>query len=116
MKLYDLTKQLLEEYEPLRNDDKKLLWATWSKLGLTDNGTISKDKFYNAPSSESVTRARRKVQENYPNLQANEIVKGYRKEIERQKGTHIYREKITTHYRFIRNSVEKCDCELGESH
>lgn len=79
MKLYDVVKRLLEIYPALRNSDKKLLWAVWNVKGLVVNpsnqlqsgyGYITRGNFYKAPSSESVTRARRKVQELHPELRA----------------------------------------------
>lgn len=120
MKLYDLTKQLLEQYEPLRSDDKKLLWAVWTKMKLVEAGSITKELYYKAPSSESVTRARRRVQENNPELQATQAVQEARKQIEKEKGTHVYRDEVvvpfTQHLNFIGNVAFKCSCQIGRNH
>jgi len=120
MKLYELTKLLLEQYEPLRSDDKKLLWATWNKMGLVENESISKKNYYRAPSSESVTRARRKVQENSPELQATKEVKKFREDIQNKKGTHVYREKVVVphgpHFYFDNGVAYECNCQIGENH
>lgn len=93
MKLYDTVLKLLEDYEQLRNSDKKLIWCVWYKQGLS-NTSITKEDFLRAKSSESITRARRKVQELHPELQATSTVKMRRAEIERQKGTFVYREQL----------------------
>lgn len=92
--LYDKVKELLIKYPELRNSDRKLLWATWYVLGLVTDGVIAKDNFYKAPSSESITRARRKVQENNPELQASEKVKKERIIKQNSKGTFVYREQL----------------------
>lgn len=95
-KLYDVVKQLLIDWEELRNSDKKLLWAVWNTKGLVSHdGKISRLDFYQAPSSESVTRARRKVQENHPELQATSAqVKSKRGQKQQTKGTFVYREEL----------------------
>lgn len=120
MKLYDLTKQLLEQYEVLRSDDHKLTWAVWTKMGLTKNGSISKEDFYNAHPIESITRCRRKIQEKYPELQATQAVQEARKQIEKEKGTHVFRDEVVVpfapHVRFKGNVAVKCSCKLGTNH
>ncbi len=120
MRLYDLTKQLLEQYEPLRDDDHKLTWAVWTKMGLTENGYITKENFYQSTPIESITRCRRKIQEKYPELQASQSVQMARKEIETQKGTHVFRDEIVVpfaaHKRFEGNVVVDCNCQIGSTH
>lgn len=99
MKLYDTVKQLLTVYPQLRNSDKKLLWAVWTMKGLVKVNlegvkSISRESFYKAPSSESVTRARRKIQEEFPHLQATQEVQESREEKQLTKGTFVYRENV----------------------
>lgn len=53
---------------------------------------IIKENFYNAPSAESITRARRKVQEIHPNLSATQKVKVQRMSKENTKGNFIFNE------------------------
>lgn len=95
-KIYDLVKDLLTLYPPIRNSDKKLIWAVWTRLGLVTHGRvssyISKENFYLAPASESVTRARRKIQELHPELQATSSVKRERTVKEKTKGSFVFRE------------------------
>lgn len=95
-KLYDLVKELLTEYPELRNSDKKLQWAVWTRKGLVGEyrgaPIITKNSFYYAPPSESITRARRKVQENHPELQAVKAVKDARDKKEATKGMFAYHE------------------------
>ena len=83
MKLYDKVKDLLEGYPHLRSNDKILVWVIWNG----DETLLTLSKYSQAPSSESITRARRKVQENHPHLKANKTVKAYRDDLARQKGT-----------------------------
>lgn len=120
MKLYDLIKQLLEQYEPLRNDDSKLLWSVWNKMGLVKNGAITKENFYSAPSSETITRHRRKIQEKYEHLQANEVVKSLRDKKAKSKGKQLYQEKVVVpfaqHMRFEGNKAVPCSCQVGSNH
>lgn len=92
MKIYDLVKELLYRHRELRSSDKSLLWAVWYEKGLIYQGTLSREGFLSAPSSESITRARRKVQENHPELQAVKSVKQERKRLEDMKGFHVYHE------------------------
>lgn len=94
MKLYDLIRQLLENNESLRSNDKKLIWTVWREQGAVINDLLVFEKFKDLTTTpESITRARRKVQEHHPNLGANAAVKSMRKNIQRQKGTHVYRER-----------------------
>lgn len=95
-KLYDIIKVLLEKYPELRSSDKKLQWAVWTEKNLVGELNelkyITKNSFYNAPPSESITRARRKVQENHPELQATKAVKEARDKKEATKGMFAYHE------------------------
>lgn len=117
MKTYDLVHKLLVEYEPLRSSDKKLLWAVWNRLGLTTNNKITKEDYYKAPSSESVTRARRKVQENHPDLQATPEVQKARAKKETKKGFNVYHEEVTKpHYYLDKNVAVMCNCINKQSH
>jgi len=98
MKIYDLVKELLTDYPALRDSDKKLMWALWWRMNLleTYNGQscISREKFYKAPASESITRARRKIQEDHPELCSSSQVVKARKEKEETGGMFVYHEKI----------------------
>lgn len=98
MKLYDLVRELLTGYPALRDSDKKLMWALWWKLGLLEiqNGesVIKRESFYKAPASESVTRARRKIQEDHPDLGSSGPVAKARKEKEEMGGMFVYHEKV----------------------
>jgi uncharacterized pyridoxal phosphate-containing UPF0001 family protein len=96
MKVYDQVKDLLTQYPELRDSDKKLLWIVWHKLGLLQRteatNFITYPNYMKAPSSESITRARRKVQELHPELGASVAVAQERQEKAEQKGTFIFRE------------------------
>lgn len=95
-KIYDIVKDLLIKYPEMRGNDRLLIWNVWGKKGLLskhgDFNFISRGNFLASPSTESIRRCRQKIQERYPELRASKKVQEYRKEIEKQKGTHIYRE------------------------
>ena len=92
MKLYDRVKYILEDFPITRNSDKELIWIIWEQKGLIVANRIDKKEFMKAPTPESITRARRKVQENHSELQATEPVRKARKLKEETKGTFIFRE------------------------
>lgn len=94
MKLYDTVRELLRKNPSLRNSDKALIWRIWEKEGLIVNGFITYEKFEKGATPSSIARARRKVQEHHPELQAVDEVKKKRQEIADQKGTHVYRDKL----------------------
>ena len=119
MKVYDKVKDLLIKYPELRNSDKKLLWAIWTVSGLTENGVISKEKFYDASASESITRARRMVQVDFPLLQATKEIQEKRQEKQKEKGTHVYRTTLPfkSHKRFDEDGIVRdCECQIGKDH
>ncbi len=101
MKIYDLVKDLLEKYPEMRNSDKKLIWAVYFKkqlVQLPENPSIKGMSrilymnFLQGPSFESITRARRKVQELNPELWSSMPVRNKRRVKEQTKGTFIFRE------------------------
>jgi len=109
MKLYTLVKNILIQNEQARNSDKELIWAVLENLGITSGAYITKEMLFKMPSFESITRARRKVQEENQDLQANASVKQARRFKQAQRGTHIYREPITGHYEgnvFIQDNLK----------
>ena len=91
MKLYDLVVSLLKQDTKYRESDKELIWRVFEVQGIVVDGVIKKDRFMRAKSTESIRRCRQKVQENKPELASKSE---YRKLIEKQKGTHVYRETI----------------------
>lgn len=56
----------LRNYPQTRSSDKLLLW----KIVAKDKDSITYQDFLNAPPMESVTRCRRKLQEQHPELRA----------------------------------------------
>lgn len=97
MKIYDLVHNLLLEREELRSSDKKLIWSVYDKIGLIEDDSIRFVDFMDyAPSPESITRARRKIQELHTELQGNEEVEKARYDKEKQKGTFVFREEVNT--------------------
>lgn len=96
MKLYDLVNKLLHSELPTRNSDKLLMWRVWEELRIVQNGVLIKDMFLreSCPTPESITRCRRKIQEKDITKEATASVTSVRRSKTRQKGTHIYREKV----------------------
>ena len=102
MKIYDLIKITLEDYPETRNSDKKLIWRVWCKLGYIDTGyALYEEDFMRSPSTETIRRCRQKIQELNPELQATRRIRGLRKSVELQRGTHVFREKVIEQTRFI---------------
>jgi len=92
--IYELVKDILTKYPATRDSDKKLIWSVHIKEGKVVGGRMSMEDFLNSTSEESITRARRKVQEECPELASSPIVAEMRKEKEEDKGTFVYREKV----------------------
>ena len=94
-KLTDIVKEILQEDESTRSSDKYLYYAVCKRL----NDTALDDKLgdflltfsdYNLPQFESVGRARRKIQAQFPELRPKEdIQRGrYERSIDFQKFAH----------------------------
>ncbi len=94
MKTYDRVLELLERDEECRNSDRWLIWQfwRWEDLLIGDE-YIPLQTFLNATTPESITRARRKVQELHPELRSTKenVAKGRAKKQD-TKGTFIFRE------------------------
>jgi hypothetical protein len=95
-KLQTIVKQLLIEQPHLRDNDRALVWSVWEHIGLADHTYILYADFMDksTPSSDSITRCRRKVQEENPELQASDDVKTFRLEREKLKGQDVLHEKV----------------------
>ena len=100
MKMYDLVKDLLTKYPDLRDSDRKLIWAVcWKKqlIQVNEEKMLSRMLYMNflqAPSFESITRARRKVQELHPELQSRQAVFEVRQDKEEKKGNFVFHEEV----------------------
>ena len=94
VKLYDKIKQLLELYPSLRDSDKRLCWHLWKVGGYISLNSMSEDEFFNAPSPSSISRARRKVQENHPSLKSSKEIQRRKDKIAKTKGMFSYHERI----------------------
>ena len=75
-KIQNQVESILRNYESTRSDDFKLVTifynAFYAVKGIMD---IYNGKMKKLPSMESITRARRKLQEKYPELNDPEILK-----------------------------------------
>lgn len=83
----DIVKEVLKAHEQARNCDDYLYYLVCSLVAKqkgfdVDNMQLSHfllyRKEYNLPSYETVGRARRKLQQHYPELCGNDVVEGYR--------------------------------------
>ena len=74
MTLKQKIKELLQRYPKLRNSDKELILEIFKikGVGLTEK---QEKMIRDLPAFESITRARRKAQEEYEKLQAVEVIK-----------------------------------------
>lgn len=90
---HDLVKSILEQVPETRNSDLLLYYRVAEHISDIRNidilGTpfcmvICDLKIYGLPSIESVGRARRKIQEQYPHLQSEKKVKKMREEQEKE--------------------------------
>lgn len=88
MSTYDRVKELLVKNPKLRDSDKQLIWEIW--FGEREMIMVSKFDFMKLESAESITRARRKVQEIHPELRASKEVEAEREWKEDLKGNFIF--------------------------
>ena len=80
--LSTLVEETLRKHPETRDDNNLLIWAIHRAQGVTITDTYAsvllKIRAKQLSSYESITRARRKVVELNPELDANEVVKAYR--------------------------------------
>jgi len=88
--IYLRVKNILSKYESTRNSDKLLIWYLANEEGKIEDDKLGFNNFMELPSFESITRARRKIQEMTPQLRANEFVTEERRKKERVQGRFIY--------------------------
>jgi len=89
MNLYELIKKLLREHPALRDSDKKLIWSVWIKEGKIKDGRITLEDYLESMPEESITRARRKVQEASPELKPSPLIEAMRNNKAETRGTFI---------------------------
>ena len=96
MTAYDRVLKILKENKESRSNDNLLEWIYYSQLGFTENGSFPRSSYLTKPPSETITRARREVQEHHPELQASEEVKAYREEKRQDFPRWLFDEKTNT--------------------
>ena len=80
-------------FPELRDSDKKLFWDICKRKGYVGfDGVMTRQNFMSAPAFESVSRARRKVQENHPELRSSKEVQQFKNNKESKKGYFPYHE------------------------
>jgi len=110
MKTYDLIKNILINKPETRNSDKLLLTEVFRQMGKIVNEHNWTERVWfgdkeailledlisgDLPSYETVARARRKLQEIFPNLEAtSSAVRTRRRQKQDTKGTFIFREVV----------------------
>lgn len=101
MTIYDRVLQIMRESEEARNSDKILMWEVWQddltnayeEIGTTNYSVLDATHFMRwCTTPETITRARRKVQQHHPELRAREEVEKTREEKEKSGGNFIFRE------------------------
>jgi hypothetical protein len=102
--VYDIVYTVLTEDGASRDSDKRLIWMVCRKLGLIkdsfmDGPMLDWPSLQEAPSFESITRARRKAQHNDKEkgdnkIQPSELVQEWRRKKEDMKGNYVYHEEI----------------------
>ena len=92
--LYEVIERLLSDDIELRNNDKKLIWKVWEYEGHVNSGILTQYDFVKCSTPETITRCRRKVQENNKSLQATSSVRIERSKKAMKKGNFVYREEI----------------------
>lgn len=85
----DATKYVLTYYPNSRNDDGLLISKVMEKInpsikGLKFNFVLENINALGLPSFETITRARRKLQEKFPRYKADEKIKNARDELEKE--------------------------------
>lgn len=85
------------EHPETRDSDKKLAWEVWKDLGFIIGGNLSYERFMDkrCPSHDSITRCRRKIQEETPTLQATEPVRRARQSKAQEKGKSVFVETVS---------------------
>jgi ribosomal protein S2 len=101
-KTYDLVKKVLIDSEQARNSDKECIWQVYKRIGAVKDvewfgqrEAIIKENFLSGklPSFETIRRSRQKIQELHEELKATSSqVRKRRKQLEDQRGTHIFRD------------------------
>ena len=90
--LYDEIMCILKENPATRSSDKRLIWVLFERrIGAVESREVMySHEFLNLPAFESITRARRKVQEHHPELKATRIVTKARKEAQKDWGRKTF--------------------------
>lgn len=83
---------LLLRFQSCRNSDKHLIIHFLESYGIYIPENVKKRMLKELPSFETITRCRRKVQENFPALQASGVVENERK----QKENNVWEWTVTT--------------------
>lgn len=96
LNIVSTVKEVLEVKPETRGDDFLLIVEVYNRLrpnleGLSFNYVLRNHKMYNLPSFSSIVRARRKLQVDYPELEAEDRIKVIR-ELEEQKYRDFARE------------------------
>ena len=68
--IYDQVNETLSKDEVSRNNDKFLILKVWESYGITNN--LTQEQLEYLPSPETITRIRRKIQNDEQRLQATE--------------------------------------------
>lgn len=90
MNTYDKVKLLLQTYPKLRNSDKLLSWKFWQNESYEFH-SMTLEMYMSCTSFESISRARRKVQEHHKELRATSEIEEQRQIKEATQGLFIFK-------------------------
>jgi len=93
-KMYEVIRGMLSDLPYLRNSDKDLIWKVWEYEGHIKHGILIEFDYVKCTPPETITRCRRKVQQNHPELQATAGVKKSRDSKSKKGGNFVYNEDI----------------------
>jgi len=101
MTLKEICKGILDVDQSCRNSYQKLIWRVYEEMGIVDLnfGTINKDKFLDAPSTESIRRCTQQLFREDKLLGKNLIqpsrrIKENRNKLAREKGFKFINPKV----------------------
>ena len=89
-KVENIVKRVLETYSDTRDDDFVLVYRVYKEI---NEGAMIRELFcevmlnhkeYGLPAFEGITRARRKLQKDYPELRPSEMIGKFRKQQEEE--------------------------------
>jgi len=64
--LYKIIRELVDEFPTLRQDEQRLVWCVWVKLGYATEYIMNYSGYMNAPSDSTILRIKRRLFADHP--------------------------------------------------